>query len=40
MSFYVLKWNGRPMTTTEVYDAIKLILLDKAPKRHVLTYGS
>jgi len=40
MSFYVLKWNGRPMTTTEVYDAIKLILLDKAPKRQVLTYGS
>ena len=40
MSFYVLKWNGRPMTTTEVYDAIKLILFDKAPKRQVLTYGS
>jgi 2-oxoglutarate ferredoxin oxidoreductase subunit alpha len=40
MSFYVLKWNGRPMTTTEVYDAIKLILLNEAPKRQVLTYGS
>jgi len=40
MSFYVLKWNGRPMTTTEVYDAIKRILFDKAPKRQVLTYGS
>jgi 2-oxoglutarate ferredoxin oxidoreductase subunit alpha len=40
MDFYVLKWNGRPMTTTEVYDALKLILLDKAPKRQVLTYGS
>ena len=40
MGFYVLKWNGRPMTTTQVYDAIKLILLDKAPKRQVLTYGS
>jgi 2-oxoglutarate ferredoxin oxidoreductase subunit alpha len=40
ISFYVLKWNGRPMTTTEVYDAIKLILLDKAPERQVLTYGS
>jgi 2-oxoglutarate ferredoxin oxidoreductase subunit alpha len=40
MGFYVLKWNGRPMTTTEVYDALKLILLDKAPKRQVLTYGS
>jgi len=40
MGFYILKWNGRPMTTTEVYDAIKLVLLDKAPKRQVLTYGS
>jgi 2-oxoglutarate ferredoxin oxidoreductase subunit alpha len=40
MNFYILKWNGRPMTTTEVYDAIKRILLDKAPKRQVLTYGS
>ena len=40
MGFYILKWNGRPMTTTEVYDALKLVLLDKAPKRQVLTYGS
>jgi 2-oxoglutarate ferredoxin oxidoreductase subunit alpha len=40
MNFYILKWNGRPMTTTEVYDAIKLVLLDKAPERQVLTYGS
>jgi 2-oxoglutarate ferredoxin oxidoreductase subunit alpha len=40
MGFYILKWNGRPMTTTEAYDALKLILLDKAPNRQVLTYGS
>jgi 2-oxoglutarate ferredoxin oxidoreductase subunit alpha len=40
MGFHILKWNGRPMTTTEVYDALKLILLDKAPERQVLTYGS
>ena len=40
MGFYILKWNGRPMTTTEVYDALKLILLNKASKRQVLTYGS
>jgi 2-oxoglutarate ferredoxin oxidoreductase subunit alpha len=40
MGFRILKWNGRPMTTTEVYDALKLILLDKAPKRQVLSYGS
>ncbi|MEM3726385.1 MAG: 2-oxoacid:ferredoxin oxidoreductase subunit alpha [Candidatus Bathyarchaeia archaeon] len=40
MDFQILKYNGRPMTTTEVYNALKLVLLDKAPKRQVLTYGS
>ena len=40
MGFHILKWNGRPMTTTEVYEALKLVLLDKAPRRQVLTYGS
>ncbi len=40
MDFYVVKYNGRPMTTTEVYNALKLILLGKAPERQVLTYGS
>ncbi len=40
MGFYILKYNGRPMTTTEVYGALKRILLDEAPKRQVLSYGS
>lgn len=40
MDFYLVKYNGRPMTTTEVYDALKLILINKAPERQVLTYGS
>jgi 2-oxoglutarate ferredoxin oxidoreductase subunit alpha len=40
MSFFVLKYNGRPMTTTEVYEALKLILNKKADKRQVLTFGS
>jgi 2-oxoglutarate ferredoxin oxidoreductase subunit alpha len=39
-NFYVLKYNGRPMTTTEVYGALKSILRGQAPKRQVLTYGS
>jgi 2-oxoglutarate ferredoxin oxidoreductase subunit alpha len=39
-NFYVLKYNGRPMTTTEVYGALKNILRGRAPKRQVLTYGS
>jgi 2-oxoglutarate ferredoxin oxidoreductase subunit alpha len=40
MDFRVLKYNGRPMTTTEVYEALKRVLTDKAPKRQVLMYGS
>ncbi|MEM2970233.1 MAG: 2-oxoacid:ferredoxin oxidoreductase subunit alpha [Candidatus Bathyarchaeia archaeon] len=40
MDFQILKYNGRPMTTTEVYDALKLVLSGQAPKRQVLTYGS
>ncbi len=40
MNFHILKYNGRPMTTTEVYEALKRILLNQAPKRQVLTYGS
>jgi 2-oxoglutarate ferredoxin oxidoreductase subunit alpha len=40
ISFFVLKYNGRPMTTTEVYEALKLVLNDKADRRQVLTHGS
>jgi 2-oxoglutarate ferredoxin oxidoreductase subunit alpha len=39
-SHHVLKYTGRPMTTTEVYDALKAILTDKASKREVLMFGS
>lgn len=39
-NFYVLKYTGRPMTTTEVYRAIKELLLDKAGERQVLTDGN
>jgi 2-oxoglutarate ferredoxin oxidoreductase subunit alpha len=39
-NFYVLKYTGRPMTTTEVYDALKAILTDKAAERQVLMFGS
>jgi 2-oxoglutarate ferredoxin oxidoreductase subunit alpha len=37
---YILKYNGRPMSSTEVYEALKNILLKKAPKRQVLTHGA
>jgi 2-oxoglutarate ferredoxin oxidoreductase subunit alpha len=39
-NFHVLKYTGRPMTTTEVYEALKLILTDKAMEREVLMFGS
>ena len=39
-NFHVLKYTGRPMTTTEVYDALKLILTGKAAERQVLMVGS
>ncbi len=39
-NFYVLKYTGRPMMTTEVYQAIKNILTDKAPERQVLMLGA
>jgi len=39
-SFQILKYNGRPMTTTEVYGALKQILSSNEPRRMVLTYGS
>lgn len=40
LGFYVLKYTGRPITTTEVYDALKKILSGQAPAKQVLTYGS
>ncbi|MDH4221719.1 MAG: 2-oxoglutarate ferredoxin oxidoreductase subunit alpha, partial [Candidatus Bathyarchaeota archaeon] len=40
MDFHILKYNGRPMTTTEVYEALRKILRGDSPKRQVLNYGS
>jgi 2-oxoglutarate ferredoxin oxidoreductase subunit alpha len=37
---YVLKYTGRPTSTTEVYNALKLILTGKASEREVLMFGS
>jgi 2-oxoglutarate ferredoxin oxidoreductase subunit alpha len=39
-NFYVLKYTGRPMMTTEVYQALKAILTGKAPEREVLMLGA
>jgi 2-oxoglutarate ferredoxin oxidoreductase subunit alpha len=40
MDNYILKYNGRPMTTTEVYEALRKILHGEASRKQVLTYGS
>jgi len=40
VNFYVLKYTGRPITTTEVCAAVKNILRGQAAERQVLTYGS
>jgi 2-oxoglutarate ferredoxin oxidoreductase subunit alpha len=37
---YILKYTGRPMMTTEVYAAIKNILIDQAAERQVLMLGA
>ena len=39
-NFYVLKYTGRPMMTTEVYQALKAILTGTAPEREVLMLGA
>ena len=39
-NFYILKYTGRPMMTTEVYEALKAILTDKAAKKQVLMLGA
>ncbi len=39
IDYYIVKYTGRPMTSTEIYDSLKKILQSKAEKRQVLTYG-
>jgi 2-oxoglutarate ferredoxin oxidoreductase subunit alpha len=39
-NFHILKYTGRPMTSTEVHSALKHILTGKANERTVLMFGS
>jgi 2-oxoglutarate ferredoxin oxidoreductase subunit alpha len=39
VDYYIVKYTGRSMTCTEIYDSLKNILKNKAEKRQVLTYG-
>jgi len=38
--YYILKYTGRTMTSTEIYQSIKNIIEKKAEKRQVLTHGA
>jgi len=40
MTHSILKYNGRPMSSTELYDAIKAVTRRQAAKRTVLTHGA
>lgn len=38
--YYVLKYTGRAMTSTEIYESLKSIIEKKAQTRQVLSYGA
>ena len=40
IDYFILKYTGRAMTSTEVYDSLKKIIENKANKREVLMHGA
>ncbi len=40
IDYFILKYTGRGMTSTEIYDSIKKIVGNKANKREVLSHGA
>jgi 2-oxoglutarate ferredoxin oxidoreductase subunit alpha len=40
IDYFILKYTGRGMTSTEIYDTLKKIVENKANKREVLVHGS
>ena len=40
IDYYILKYTGRGMTSTEIYDSLKKIVQNKAAKREVLSHGA
>ncbi len=38
--YFIVKYNGRPMSSSEVYSAIRKVIDGKAKRREVLTYGA
>ncbi|MFB5631117.1 MAG: 2-oxoacid:ferredoxin oxidoreductase subunit alpha [Nitrosopumilaceae archaeon] len=40
IDYFILKYTGRSMSCTEVYDALKKIIANKAEKREILSHGA
>ena len=40
IDYFILKYTGRGMTSTEIYDSLKKIIENKANKREVLSHGA
>ncbi|MCH7561380.1 MAG: 2-oxoglutarate ferredoxin oxidoreductase subunit alpha, partial [Thaumarchaeota archaeon] len=40
VDYYILKYTGRAMTSTEIYDSLKKIVQNKANKREILIHGA
>ena len=40
VDYFILKYTGRSMSSTEVYDSLKRIIENKAEKREILTHGA
>ena len=40
IDYHILKYTGRGMTSTEIYDSLKKIIQNKAAKREVLSHGA
>jgi 2-oxoglutarate ferredoxin oxidoreductase subunit alpha len=40
IDYFILKYTGRAMTSTEVYNSLKKIVENKANKREILMHGA
>jgi 2-oxoglutarate ferredoxin oxidoreductase subunit alpha len=40
IDYYILKYTGRGMTSTEIYDSLKKIVKNTAAKREILSHGA
>ena len=40
IDYYILKYTGRGMTSTEIYDSLKKIIQNKAATREILSHGA